>query len=823
MDGTNLQQSIIKLIEPMIRSIPGSVMTIDQDELERNCQFFTLQLSQFIQQQTNTQPITHHNQHKRRRTDSIVTIREHLRAQSEPNPPPRNPTLKARSHSVNPKLIGDLTTEKLADTQEETSFNQGPSSDRVHGEPSNACPPEDLRRDDQEDPISDELRMYIQSEIENGFCEMANQFEESLTDAKRELVALNRANLEKQKRLVADGPSDPHPTPRLPPTSPPTRIEVGSIGEKLKFQFENHLIDCYQQYLKQFVFAIGYAGLGDEPANYREDRPQQALPKAQQQVPSETQQQVLPETQQQVLPEAQRQALPEAQQERIVPETNLENKSSMIIDPKPEQSAQEKIVEEPQREELVSNNQEMERVIEELLRSNRDDIDRMVEEKLRSKFETDVEKKLRSNQEAMERHIEEKLKSNGLKIQQDFNDQKKVYDRTIEQKIEDSFSSNQEKLERNIEERLKLKIKQTSKDEQTFNNEKIEQRMEESLEEKLKIFQAGLVQQALEYGRGTRGEIDRWRKEISADLDQLIEQIESLFGEEQKKLEKLKTQAEGLQERVKRLESEVEKESDPVLQRTSVLVSLGLVNPDDHPNQTSNLNIFLTNLNEHLRINLSQINISDPFQNQAEGAHPQEEETNQAGVNGESHPDLTNHANHAQDPSSPTDSDEDVFFEKLIIKFLLRINESISSYEGIVPNGFDEDMIIDDHQHEPVEEFTTTVDSDHNHEEDEAEEERYDRIPPDQHQAHHSNQSGFHQADQAINNFSEEDPHHHQQQQQEQEQLSYDQSNWALLPHHHYLSLVLNQFFELNFQRFVWPKFQGLALEIEGYILSQRP
>ncbi|KNE89206.1 hypothetical protein PSTG_17334 [Puccinia striiformis f. sp. tritici PST-78] len=220
----------------------------------------------------------------------------------------------------------------------------------------------------------------------------------------------------------------------------------------------------------------------------------------------------------------------------------------------------------------------MERVIEELLRSNRDDIDRMVEEKLRSKFETDVEKKLRSNQEAMERHIEEKLKSNGLKIQQDFNDQKKVYDRTIEQKIEDSFSSNQEKLERNIEERLKLKIKQTSKDEQTFNNEKIEQRveeeliknrekMEESLEEKLKIFQTGLVQQALEYGRGTRGEIDRWRKEISADLDQLIE---SLFGEEQEKLEKLKTQAKGLQEQVKRLESEVEKESDPVLQRTSV-------------------------------------------------------------------------------------------------------------------------------------------------------------------------------------------------------------------------------------------------------------
>ncbi|KNE89205.1 hypothetical protein PSTG_17333, partial [Puccinia striiformis f. sp. tritici PST-78] len=111
--------------------------------------------------------------------------------------------------------------------------------------------------------------------------------------------------------------------PTLTPTSPPTRIEVGSIGEKLKFQFENHLIDCYQQYLKQFVFAIGYAGLGDKPANY-------PLPKAQQQVP----------------PEAQQQALPEAQQERIVPETNLENKSSMIIDPKPEQSAQEKIVED---------------------------------------------------------------------------------------------------------------------------------------------------------------------------------------------------------------------------------------------------------------------------------------------------------------------------------------------------------------------------------------------------------------------------------------------------------------------------------------------
>ncbi|KAH9470645.1 hypothetical protein Pst134EA_004572 [Puccinia striiformis f. sp. tritici] len=269
--------------------------------------------------------------------------------------------------------------------------------------------------------------MYIQSEIENGLYEMANQFEQSLTDAKRELVELNRANLEKQKRLVADGPSDPHPTPRLPP-------HHHRLGSNIL----------------------------------------STLPKAQQQVPSETQQQVLPETQQQVLPEAQRQALPETQQERIVPETNLENKSSMINDPKPEQSAQEKIVEESQREELVSNNQEMERVIEELLRSNRADINRMVEEKLRSKFETDVEKKRRSNQEAMERHIEEKLKSN------------------------DSFSLNQEKLERNIEERLKLKIKQTSKDEQTFNNEKIEQRveeeliknrekMEESLEEKLKM------------------------------------------------------------------------------------------------------------------------------------------------------------------------------------------------------------------------------------------------------------------------------------------------------------------------------------------------
>ncbi|KAI9628960.1 hypothetical protein H4Q26_018389 [Puccinia striiformis f. sp. tritici PST-130] len=370
--------------------------------------------------------------------------------------------------------------------------------------------------------------MYIQSEIENGLYEMANQFEQSLTDAKRELVELNRANLEKQKRLVADGPSDPHPTPRLPPH----HHRLGSKWDRSE-KTEISIRESSDRLLST-----------------------QALPKAQQQVPSETQQQVLPETQQQVLPEAQRQALPETQQERIVPETNLENKSSMINDPKPEQSAQEKIVEESQREELVSNNQEMERVIEELLRSNRADINRMVEEKLRSKFETDVEKKRRSNQEAMERHIEEKLKSNGLKIQQVFHDQKKVYDRTIEQKIEDSFSLNQEKLERNIEERLKLKIKQTSKDEQTFNNEKIEQRveeeliknrekMEESLEEKLKIFQTGLVQQALEYGRGTRGEIDRWRKEISADLDQLIE---SLFGEEQEKLEKLKTQAKGLQE-----------------------------------------------------------------------------------------------------------------------------------------------------------------------------------------------------------------------------------------------------------------------------------
>ncbi|EHS64326.1 hypothetical protein, variant [Puccinia graminis f. sp. tritici CRL 75-36-700-3] len=686
----SLKRSIAELFRPIISSIPNPA---DQEQLEKNCQSFTHQLINYLNQyqqpqqpqQPQINPSQKENTLKRRRTESLDAKTQLLvnhRARSEPNnnnnPARLNPTLNIqRSQSLNPSTViipSNFKTDipdhpsTRSDTQPKptkaipSAAREATITETHDHHPTDQQPSELesttlhptsnlIQEDDQEDPISDDLRLFIQNEIECGFDDMAYQFDDSLKDAKRELIMLNREYLEDllEKLKGNDSSTSQNHIPPIPPTSPPTKIEAGSIGEKLKFKFENHTIDCYQDYHKQFVFAIGYSGLGTEPFDFQVHHHHHHQP-----------------------------------DQPAASEAQLDHKTP-VIDPKDEESVVIKTkIESPSKEDLERNSLAIERLVEEKLRSKNEEIGRMVDEKVKSyneeigrmveeKVGLDDEKKLlsinqkieeqlkekigeisakteqvvqgmlMSNSQKVERHIEEKLRpisakteqvvqgmlmSNSQKVERHIEEKLRPISEQTERIIDEKLTLTSQKIERQIQEELRPISKETEKmmDEKLIStSRKIERQIEEKLrpineetekivQEKLNSYHKGLEKHAVEYRKGIRSEIVQCKEEMSKDLDSLIDQIEGLFLGEKDKLVNLHKQTDGLQQRIKRLEGVIEKETDPVLRRTSVLVSLGLID-SDHINQKLNLNIFLTKLNAHLKVNLGQIDIRDPERN----------------------------------------------------------------------------------------------------------------------------------------------------------------------------------------------------------------
>ncbi|KAA1124471.1 hypothetical protein PGTUg99_033414 [Puccinia graminis f. sp. tritici] len=891
----SLKRSIAELFRPIISSIPNPA---DQEQLEKNCQSFTHQLINYLNQyqqpqqqqqpqqpqQPQINPSQKENTLKRRRTESLDAKTQLLvnhRARSEPNnnnnPARLNPTLNIQRSDTQPKPTKAIPSAAREATITETHDHHPTDQQPSELESTTLHPTSNLiQEDDQEDPISDDLRLFIQNEIECGFDDMAYQFDDSLKDAKRELIMLNREYLEDllEKLKGNDSSTSQNHIPPIPPTSPPTKIEAGSIGEKLKFKFENHLIDCYQDYLKQFVFAIGYSGLGTEPFDFQVHHHHQP----DQPAPSEAQ---------------------------------LDHKTP-VIDPKDEESVVIKTkIESPSKEDLERNSLAIEKLVEEKLRSNREEIGRMVDEKVKSYNEEIgrmVEEKVRSTTEKIEEKLQEELTSNRTKVGLD--DEKKLM--SINQKIEEQLKekigeisakteqlvqgmlmSNSQKIERHIEEKLRPISEQTERiidekltltsqkierhiqeelkpiseeteriiDERlTLTSQKIERQIQEELrpisketekmmdeklistsrkierqieeklrpineetekivQEKLNSYHKGLEKHAVEYRKGIRSEIVQCKEEMSKDLDSLIDQIEGLFLGEKDKLVNLHKQTDGLQQRIKRLEGVIEKETDPVLRRTSVLVSLGLID-SDHINQKLNLNIFLTKLNAHLKVNLGQIDIRDPERNpripllQPHDHHEPESRPGTSNDPNQANTDINNsNTPRGSPPAIPSDP-ENLFFEKLIIKLLLRINETIRLQEEM-PNGFDEEAPVDQDPHQDSHQDHPLQDQ-HQHQ------------PPHQDQAH---QKQDRQTDQSLQTEPHPDTHTFT----DNQQLAHPGEEPSNHPNHHHcppsnainplnqhqaqdINQVLQEFFDLNFRKFVWPKFSNLVFHLEQYL-----
>jgi len=751
----NIQKSIIDLLQPIIKAIPT---TIDQAQLESNCQSFTIQLLQYINHLHHSpeHPSIHpenttleSKSNKRRRTDSIGKLQQDLenqRAQSEPNPAPLIPfdiSLSPRSHSLNPPATSSST--KLPDPSSCPSANkQEPSelSNQHQINPDHIISPTQCNssgpvthfKDDDDDPITEELRLCIQNEVQEGILELYNDFEDSLTEAKHELVLLNQAYLENWKegrQPTASSPEPTHPSP--PETSLPTKIDVGSLGEKLKFQFESHMIDCYQHYLKKFVLAIGYTGVGTQRL-YPPDL------QSEQQVPTE--------------------AIPNDKP------TDLNSGPTLVNPPENKQPDQDAF-RSSEKPDLGNIYPEIERWAEEKLKFNSDEIERIVVEQLRSKSEK------------TERNTEEKLKSFTQKIQEN---------------VDERLKTSNEEIGRRVEDQLKP----------------IKEETERIMEEKLETYQKGLAGQALEYCKAIRSDIDDFKQESSKDLDHLIGQVEGLFAEREQQLVKLQQQSEELSDRLIRLEKVTEKENDPVLRRSSVLVSLGLLESVSS-NQKSNLNIFLSKLNHHLKINLGQIIVQDPIKNPRFTPNQSNvlQETENSREPGDDNPDHcttdTNTAGITPITSQSTSDPEELFYDKLILQLLLRINESIKLQQGI-PNG------LGGHQEasigtDPAQQST----AEHHKEDQPAEDPNHlhslqhdqplqDGIPPDSHAQEQSSSI----------------PH--------PSQPLYPSSHSLRPPQSHHvqdLNLALSQFFELNFNHFVWPKFSSLVFHLEEYLTSQ--
>ncbi|WAQ81669.1 hypothetical protein PtA15_1A1011 [Puccinia triticina] len=769
----HIQNSMVGLLAPIVEAIPSAPSSINHDQLEKNCQQFTIQLvnlfgqyHQASQQQQFTEADSQ-NHKKRRRTNSFDAKPhpDHHRARSEPNPASSHPTSIHRSHSLNP-----------TSNPAKPSPNEKPpipiTSDSTSHQPSNQEPtpqPRGHLEGDVEDPISEELRMLIQSEIEAGIDNLALQIHDSLSDAKRELILLNHEFWKTQTGEETSDPSTQHPPTSSPLISPPTKIEAASIGEKLKFQFENHMIHCYKRYLEQFVFAIGFTGLGSEPLDFAQVH-QQPL----QQTPSEA---------------------------------NLDNKTP-DLDPKPEQS----LSTSPTKDELEKNSLVIKQLVEEKFRSNSEEIGRMVEEKVKS------------NSQQNEQMLQEQLTSNRTKIGLDFEEKITAINQTIEQylgeklrpigeqterMVEEKLISNSQKSEREIEEKLESLRKEserTIEEKLSSTSQKIEDHIEERLspitqatermvQEKLQSYQEALEKQAVEYRKGIRSDIIQCREENSKDLDDLIGQIQRLFVTEKDKLSLLQKQTDGFQDRIAQLESLLEKETDPVLRRKAVLISLGLLE-SNHVNQKSNLSIFLTKLNDHLRVNLGQIDIQDPTwnprlalgtpnghhepgENRAEpGADPSEA---RRGVNTPSTPRM---------PQASATAVENLFFEKLLIQLLRRINETVRLQEG-QPNGFNPE-----------------APPDHDNQGHRVEDQNYQQ--PDHH------------PDQAHQNHNHQGEHHPDTHGFPQDNILAHQPHSSDRPPLQEIHHILDEFFELNFKKFVWPKFSNLIFHLEQYLASQQ-
>ncbi|KNZ54513.1 uncharacterized protein VP01_292g12 [Puccinia sorghi] len=758
--NSNIQKSIIDLLQPIIKAIPT---TIDQAQLENNCQSFTTQLLQYINHLHSPQdhPSIHpesttleFKSNKRRRTDSIGKFKQdsdNQRAQSEPNPAtliPSDISLSLRSHSLNPPANSSSQEPAELPNQQQVNPDHIISPTQCH-----SSGPITHFKEEDDDPISEELRLCIQNEVQEGILELYNDFEDSLTEAKHELVLLNQAYLENLKEVRQPTASKPEPTiPSAPATSLSTKIDVGSLGEKLKFQFESHIIDCYQHYLKQFVIAIGYTGVGTQrlyPPDFQFE----------QQVPTEA----VPNDKPSVL-----------------------NTGPTLVNPPEIKQPDQDAFRSAEKPDLGKIYPEIEQWAEEKLKFNSDEIDRIVEEKLRS------------NSEKMERSTKEKFKSFTEKIQEN---------------VSERLKTSSEQAGRSVEDKLKP----------------INEETERMMEEKLKNYEKGLIGQALEYCKVIRSDINDFKEESSKDLDHLIAQIEGLFAERDQQLGKLQQQSEELSDRLIRLQKVTEKENDPVLRRSSVLLSLGLLESASS-NQKSNLNIFLSKLNHHLKINLGQIIIQDPIKNSRFTLNQLDslQKTENPREPGEENQDrCTTDANTAAITpiiSQSTSDPEELFYDKLILHLFLRINESIKLQQGI-PNGFG------GHPEAPIgtdsaQKSTTT---EHHREDQPAEDPNHlhslqhdqplqDGIPPTtqalQEHQHLSDLQTF--PDNHAQEPSGSIPH--------PSQPLHSSSNSLHPPHSPYLEyihLALSEFFELNFNQFVWPKFSSLVFHLEEYLTSQ--
>ncbi|PLW11443.1 hypothetical protein PCASD_24652 [Puccinia coronata f. sp. avenae] len=715
MDATQqeMKNSILQLLQPILNGLPATA-AIDPTHFEKNCESFTLHLLTHIHQLLEDGHTTETNPRskKRRRTLSYDPI-DSKRAHSEPLFPiyPSHTPLIARSLSLNPPKKTQPTPPTTHPRNLKIGTNESAQnpiqSTPVPNEPSHfvsSLRPVTRFEQDEEEDISEELRTFIQNEIEHGFYDLTTQFDESLTEAKHELALLNRAFLKSRKKREDRSYSDTD-SEDLTHTSRPTQMQVGSIGEKLKFQFENHLINCYQHYLKQFVHAIGYAGLGNQPLDLSyHDQPGlqtdiEVKPDDKTIMTGPDPTQLLASTNSEAQKSAEGNIIGNSEIGIQMFEQTLKTNYEAI-----QQEVEGRLVstvetmERVVQERLESSNQEAGQRLEKKFRSNNEKERLNLDEKLRllsQKIERSVEERLRSvNQSAgmneelrliteeIERHVEEKLGSNHNQVALDVEQKLKSMVKTVERNLHQKLTSNHEQAERDVEDQLK-----------PFNEE-----MERMVDEKLQSHRKVLVKQAVEYRKAIRNEIRESKEVILKDLDSLVDQIESLFCEEKEKLVKLQNDTKALHEQLKRLEKAVEKETDPVLRRTSVLVSLGLLDSDD---SKSNLEIFLSKLNDYLQINLGQIVMQDPFDNS-------------------STPQLHN-------PQA-----EKAFFQKLIIHLFLRINEI--------------------------------------------------HVP-----------------------------------QQEDQPLQEDQPSDPL----QHINFILGQFFDLNFQRFVWPRFCDLIDHLEQYVGSQ--